>query len=138
MHFQSCVPFLPTLTNPTCQLDTTTNYQENSKQTPLAPNITFLATKDFVKFIKLSGYVIFDSLRQENFNIIKKETLAFSEISKNTFSYRTPPVAASVEVTLYISDKPRLKEHYFPVYVISSASLLKSYQRNATPYFSDL
>ena len=38
---------------------------------------------------------------QEN-NFIKKETLAqviscgFCEISKNTFSYRTPPVIASV------------------------------------------
>ena len=36
-------------------------------------------------------------------NFIKKETLAqvfsceYSEISKNNFSYRTPPVAASVE-----------------------------------------
>ena len=38
----------------------------------------------------------------KNSNFIKKETLAqvfsceFCEISKNTFSYRTPPVAASV------------------------------------------
>ena len=39
--------------------------------------------------------------KKEACNFIKKETLAqefsceFSEISKNTFSYRTPPVAAS-------------------------------------------
>ena len=39
-------------------------------------------------------------------NFIKKETLAqvfswkFCEISKNTFSYRTPPVAASVKTTI--------------------------------------
>ena len=38
-------------------------------------------------------------------NFIKKETLAqifsceFCEISKNTFFYRTPPVAASVLIT---------------------------------------
>ena len=37
------------------------------------------------------------------FNFIKKETLAqvfsceFCEISKNTFSFRTPPVAASID-----------------------------------------
>ena len=41
-------------------------------------------------------------LRPEACNFIKKETLAqvffreFSEISKNTFSYKTPLVAASV------------------------------------------
>ena len=40
-------------------------------------------------------------LQAEAFNFIKKESLArvfsfeFCEISKNTFSYRTPPVAAS-------------------------------------------
>ena len=39
--------------------------------------------------------------KREAFNFIKKETLAqmfsceFCEISNNTFSYRTPPVAAS-------------------------------------------
>ena len=40
-------------------------------------------------------------LQAEPYSFIKKETLAqvfsceFCEISKNTFSYRTPPVAAS-------------------------------------------
>ena len=43
----------------------------------------------------------FHDIRPEACNFIKKETLAqvffceFCEISKNTFSYRTPPVAAS-------------------------------------------
>ena len=43
-------------------------------------------------------------------NFIKKETLAqvfaceFCEISKNTFSYRTPPVAASVNGETIIVD----------------------------------
>ena len=66
----------------------------------------------------------FASLRPKVCNFIKKETLAqvlscdFYAISKNTFSYRTPPVAASVnrsntflkstltgnlDLTLYIS-----------------------------------
>ena len=42
-------------------------------------------------------------------NVIKKETLAqvfsceFCEISKNTFSYRTPPVAASVKTTMFLA-----------------------------------
>ena len=46
-------------------------------------------------------------LRHEAWNFIKKETLAqvftceFSEISKNTFFYRTPPVAASVSYIQY-------------------------------------
>ena len=43
----------------------------------------------------------FEKFRPHACNFIKKETLAqvfsceFCEISKNTFSYRTPPVAAS-------------------------------------------
>ena len=45
---------------------------------------------------------IHNSFYFDIYNFIKKETLAqvfsceFCEISKNTFSYRTPPVAASV------------------------------------------
>ena len=45
-------------------------------------------------------------LRPQACNFIKKETLAqvlsceFHKISKNTFSYRTPPVAASVSFLL--------------------------------------
>ena len=50
---------------------------------------------------------------QASCNFIKKETLAqvfsceFCEISKNTFSYRTPPVAASEywEVWMCLRDK---------------------------------
>ena len=44
------------------------------------------------------------SCSPEDCNFIKKETLAhvlsckFCEISKNTFSYRTPPVAASITI----------------------------------------
>ena len=44
-------------------------------------------------------------------NLIKKETLAlvlpceFREISKNTFSYRRPPVAASVFIVLVVNKK---------------------------------
>ena len=44
-------------------------------------------------------------------NLIKKETLAlvlpceFREISKNTFSYRRPPVAASVFIVLGVNKK---------------------------------
>ena len=59
-------------------------------------------------------------------NFIRKETLAqvfsceFCEISKNTFSYRTPPVAASVKATHtnnkinsnYLGDKLFLKNVY--------------------------
>ena len=43
-------------------------------------------------------------------NLIKKETLAqvfsckFCEISKNTFSYRTPPAAASVLMLIIITN----------------------------------
>ena len=44
-------------------------------------------------------------------NFIKKETLAqmfsceFCEIAKNTFSYRTPPVAASVMRFVFEADE---------------------------------
>ena len=44
-------------------------------------------------------------------NFIKKETLAqvfsceFCELSKNTFSYRTPPVAASVNNSIKIEEE---------------------------------
>ena len=48
-------------------------------------------------------------LRASAWNFIKKETLAqvfsceFCEICKNTISYRTPPVAASVELVYFKS-----------------------------------
>ena len=56
-------------------------------------------------FAKCTGKHLCQSLffnKVAGLNFIKKETLAqvfsceFCEISKNTFSYRTPPVAASV------------------------------------------
>ena len=64
------------------------------------------ALRNFVKFTgkQLCQSLFLDKvagLRPEAYNFIKKETLAqvlsceFCEISKNTFSYRTPPVAAS-------------------------------------------
>ena len=46
-------------------------------------------------------FIFYKKYFLEAFNFIKKETLAqvfsceFCEISKNTFFYRTPPVAAS-------------------------------------------
>ena len=55
---------------------------------------------------------VFLEISQKACNFIKKETLVqvfsceFCEISKNTFSYRTPPVAASDEST-----NKCLKEH---------------------------
>ena len=63
------------------------------------------------KFQLLIGFQ--KSLLSEVCNFIKKETLAqmfsseFCEISKNTFSYRTPPVATSGIMMLAIekSDK---------------------------------
>ena len=62
--------------------------------------------RNFAKFIgkHLCQNLVFNNvagLRPEACNFIKKETLVqvfsceFCEISRNTFSYRTPPVAAS-------------------------------------------
>ena len=58
----------------------------------------------FCKKGVLRNFAQFIGLRSQACNFIKIETLAqvffseFCEISKNTFSYRTPPVAASAEV----------------------------------------
>ena len=52
-------------------------------------------------FAKFTRKHVCQSVRSEACNFIKKETLApvfsceFCKVSKNTFSYRTPPVAAS-------------------------------------------
>ena len=59
--------------------------------------------RNFAKFTEkhLCQSLFFDIVAPEACNIIKKEILAqvfpyeFCEISKNTFSYGTPPVAAS-------------------------------------------
>ena len=54
------------------------------------------------------------------FNFIKKETLAqvssckFCEISKNIFSYRTPPVAASVFFNVSLLLPKRFTLRYLP------------------------
>ena len=59
----------------------------------------------YKEIIRLMPY-----LKESPGGVLKKETLAqgfsceFCEISKNTFSYRTPPVAASA---LYINKNPR-------------------------------
>ena len=48
------------------------------------------------------------NLQAEACNFIEKETLEevfsrkFCEISKNTFSYRTPPVAASENILIFM------------------------------------
>ena len=60
--------------------------------------------RNFAKFAgkHLCQGLFFNKVAGGACNFIKKETLAqvfsceFCEISKNTFSYRTPPVAASV------------------------------------------
>ena len=52
-------------------------------------------------------------------NVIEKETLAqvfsheFCEISKNTFSYRTPPVAASMSAGILNTDWSEVTQNYW-------------------------
>ena len=59
-------------------------------------------------FEKFTGKHLRQSLYRSDCNFIKKETLAqvfsseYCEISKNIFSYRTPPMAASVDSDLKI------------------------------------
>ena len=63
---------------------------------------------NYARYLKLYGVNIHPkneyALRPEACNFIKKETLAqvfsceFYEITKNTFSYRTPPVTTSNDV----------------------------------------
>ena len=58
--------------------------------------------KSASKFVTVSSEAATGGILWQACNFIKKETLAevfsceFCEISKNTFSYTTPPVAASV------------------------------------------
>ena len=64
------------------------------------------------------NFAKFTGLRSQACKFIKIETLAqvlsseFCKISKNTFSYRTPPVAASAEV--YSEPCQNFKMELFP------------------------
>ena len=63
-------------------------------------------------------------------NLIKKETLAqvfsheFCKISKKNFSYRTPPVAASVQLNNYIKFKTALLLHLISCFLLIDFPLL--------------
>ena len=81
-------------------------YGENQKQPPRC-SVKKGVLRNFAKFTgkHLCQRLFFDKgagLRPNACNFIKKQSLAqvfpceFCEISKNTFFYRTPPVAASV------------------------------------------
>ena len=81
----------------------------------------------FCKKGVLRNFAQFIGLRSQACNFIKIETLAqvffseFCEISKNTFSYRTPPVAASAEV--YSEPCQNFKMELFPKIVNDRKSL---------------
>ena len=75
--------------------------------------------KGFLRnFVKFTGKYLFQSLLFNKVagpcNFIQKETVAqvfsyeFCEISRNTFFYRTPPVAASVFVIFIVAFSPIL------------------------------
>ena len=107
LNFNSCFQFVTRLLP----------YQRNNFNYIFLINIQFFITFYFwvlISSLKKNPVIVFRSSRPEVFckngeacNFIKKETLAqvfsckFCEFSKNTFFYRTPPVAAFESWSLF-------------------------------------